>query len=351
MSPIRKFTLRLAIYGTVVGYMLCDLFLFHGPLARRIENGNPFSKDNLADARGRGVVARVFFHEITRSQLDRAIAERLWLTGSDMPTNPEARKLLRYAALNSLIDHELLRVKAKAFANEVLLDPGELDARVDRFKNRFPNDDAWRAAMKSQGIRNDAALRDRIAAQIQQEKYVELKIADLTEVTDADAQQWFDQHHDQLAHPPQIQARHIFLPSLGFSDEQALEALQQALSQLKAGRTFATLAKELSQDPATQATGGKLGWLNKDRLPEDLAHKLFSLPLNTPIIVQSKIGWHLAEVTDRRPSRPRSFDETKTEVLAALKAVKRRDAARKYRQALRQFEGHRITVFHDMMGK
>jgi hypothetical protein len=54
-------------------------------------------------------------------------------------------------------------------------------------------------------------------------------------------------------------------------------------------------------------------------------------------------------VTGRKPSEPRTFEEVKPEVIAALEAVKRREAATEFRNALRRFESEKIEVFHDMM--
>jgi hypothetical protein len=55
------------------------------------------------------------------------------------------------------------------------------------------------------------------------------------------------------------------------------------------------------------------------------------------------------EVTGRRPQEPRTFEEAKPEVIAALEAVKRRQAAAGFRAALRRLEAGKIEVFRDMM--
>lgn len=350
MSPLQKFTLRLAIYGGLLGYLAADLFLFHGPIARKIESGNPFSAENLAKAKSEGVVARVYAHQITRGQLDRAVHERLWLTGSEPPSTPEARKLLRYAALNDLIDHELLRTKTMAYTTEVKVGDEELEARLQRFRSRFHSEAEMLRAMKSQGIPDLQAFRERLIAHLQQEKYVALKIGPLTQVSDEEARGWYEQHRASLANPEQVEVRHIFLPSLGHSDEDARATLGKALEDLQNGsKDFATLARELSADPNSQHKGGKLGWLSRHRLPDDIADAFFTLPPRQPRLIRSKIGWHLAELTDRRPAQAKTYEAAKPEILAAIEAVKRREAVRQFRQALRQFEAKRITIFHDMM--
>jgi hypothetical protein len=57
----------------------------------------------------------------------------------------------------------------------------------------------------------------------------------------------------------------------------------------------------------------------------------------------------MVEVTGRKPSEPRTFEDAKPEVMAALEAVKRRKAATEFRDALRRADADKIEVFHDMM--
>ncbi len=353
MTPLKKFSLRLVLYGAVLAYLAGDLFVFHGPLSRKIERADPGSAAAIAAAKENGVVARVFNLQITRSQLERAVRERLWLEGKSIESlTPENLKLARYAALDELIDHELLRIKAKANAPDLKVSEEEIDARLQRFLARFESKDAMLAAMKSQGIATERDLRDLFAARIQQEKYVETKITPLATVTDGELRNWFEENQKNLENPERIDVRHIFNPTLDHPPEEAKAKLDAALADLSAGRKdFATLAKELSEDPATKHTGGSLGWMSRDRLPADFSAPVFSMPVNAPALVRTRLGWHLVEVTARKPAEARSFDQAKPEILAALEAVKRRQAITEYRAALRRFETEKIDVYHDMMAE
>jgi len=351
MTPLGKFSLRLAIYGLVIAYLAGDLFVFHGPLRQKMDRADPSSPAAIEAAKARGVVARVFNLQITRSQLERAVHERLWLEGkSPAGMSPENLKTVRYAALNDLIDHELLRVKSKANAQQLKVGEEELNERLRRLLGRFESKDAMEAAMKSQGIASERDLRDRMAARIQQEKYVELKIGPLVEVTEDEARAWFAQNEERFARPERIRVRHVFLATLNRPEEEARLAIEAAFADLTSGvKDFATLVRELSEDPASKPRGGDLGWMTRERLPLDFAEPVFSLAPHKPAPVHTRIGWHLVEVTDRKPAETRTFDEAKPEIIAALEAVKRRQAADDFRDALRRFEAAKIDVFHDMM--
>jgi parvulin-like peptidyl-prolyl isomerase len=204
--------------------------------------------------------------------------------------------------------------------------------------------------MRSQGIPDEQALRDRLAARLQQEKYVESRIAPLVKVTDEEARQWFDENHEHLAIPERVEARHVFLPTLERDAAEAQQTLTAALASLTdKSKDFATLARELSEDPTTKEQGGALGWLTRERLPADLAAPLFALPLNQPTLVRSKLGWHLLEVTGRKPAEPRTFDQAKPEILSALEAIKRRRATTEFRTELRKLEARNVVIFPDMI--
>lgn len=353
MSPLKKFTLRLALYGTVLGYLAGDLFVFHGPLSRKMERADPGSAAAIAEAKANGVVARVFNLQITRSQLERAVRERLWLEGKSIDSlTPENRKIVRYAALDELIDHEILRIKAKANAPDLKVSEEEIDEREQRFLARFESKDAMLSAMKSQGIATEQDLRDLFAARIQQEKYVETKIVPLATIADEELRKWFDENQKSLVNPERIEARHVFIPTLDHPPEEAKAKLEAALAELKSNqKDFGTLAKEVSEDPATRDRGGALGWMSRERLPVDFSAPVFSMQLNEPALVRTRLGWHLVEVTGRKPEEARTFDQARAEILAALESVKRRQAITEYRAALRQFETEKIDVYHDMMAE
>lgn len=345
MTSLRKFTIRLAVYGAALVYLGLDLFVFHGPIAKRVERAGSQKTDDG------NVVARVFNHHITLDQLDRAVSERLWLEGRNAEElSADELKLIRYVALDGLIDHELLRVKAKANAPDLIVSDEEVDGRLRRLAARFESRDAMESAMKAQGIKSETELRERVAARIQQEKYVEMKVAPMAEVTEDEARAWFDEHAKELETPERIEVRQVFLPTLDRDPEQEKTKLAAALADLKAGKKdFAKLVSEMSEDPASKNKGGDLGWISKDRLPAEFTAQVFALKAGEPALVRTRIGWHLVEVTGSKPAQPRTFDEAKEEVVAALESAKRHAAAEEYRLALRKFEAAKIRIDHDKL--
>lgn len=282
------------------------------------------------------IVALVSYIPISKSQLDRALNQQQWLKG----------KSDRETALNELIDHELLRTQVDVASPPITVTDAEINEHLRRFIGKFENKGALESAMQSQGLPHEAALREHITARIKQDKFIAQKIASEIQVTDEEARAWFAKNHAAVALPPRIQVRHIFLPTLDHPADEAELKLKEALTRLTSQQTdFATLTKELSEDPATKDSGGELGWMTRDRLPQDFADPLFSMPEKMPQLMRTKLGWHIVEVTNRLPAEPRNYDAARLEIFAALEAIKRRDAVTNFREDLRAAAASEIEIY------
>lgn len=101
----------------------------------------------------------------------------------------------------------------------------------------------------------------------------------------------------------EVHARHILLkPSIMMTDNQAQAKLQAIAQEIKNGKThFATVAKEISEDPGSAGQGGDLGWAAPDIYDPAFRNALLKLKkgaISAP--VHSSFGWHLIELLDTR---------------------------------------------------
>jgi parvulin-like peptidyl-prolyl isomerase len=330
-----KFTAS-AVLTLAVFYLAGDLFVFQGPLQRWLIT----PPENLA--------AIVDHQPITRSQVERALNEQLWLEGKSVTGLPPAElALARKAALDELIDHELLRLEVADVSPAITVNDSEINERLRRLVGRFETKGTLETAMKTQGIPNEKNLRERIAAGIRQEKWLAQRVAQDTRVTEEEARRWFAENQTAVSLPERIEARHIFIPTLDHPPEEAKHKLEEALVSLtEKKKDFATLAREVSEDPATKDNGGGLGWMTADRLPADFAAPVFALTVNQPKLIRTKLGWHLVEVTARKPAEARNFEQAKLEIIAGLQAVKIRKATRTFKESARQSSSDRIKIFN-----
>ncbi|MFJ1229220.1 peptidylprolyl isomerase SurA [Yersinia proxima] len=108
---------------------------------------------------------------------------------------------------------------------------------------------------------------------------------------------------DKAVSVTEVHARHILLkPSPVMTDDQARAKLTAAAADIKSGKAnFATIAKEISQDPGSAMQGGDLGWASPDIYDpafRDALMKLQKGEISAP--VHSSFGWHLIQVVDTR---------------------------------------------------
>lgn len=102
----------------------------------------------------------------------------------------------------------------------------------------------------------------------------------------------------------QTHVRHILIAaSERVPDEDAQMRLQRMYERIENGADFAELARANSNDAASAVKGGDLGWLGPGDLPPTFQQEIDKLQdgeLSQPF--KSPLGWHLAQVLERRQS-------------------------------------------------
>jgi len=343
----QSFVVRMTLWSLLVLYMACDFFLFSGPLKQKLRQMFPTSEDELAQVISDGICAKVYNAPIYLSQVDRRVQEKLWRTGRTLEkVHATEKQLLRWAAMDEIIDENLMRLKTKVNANEVEVTDQEIDAELLRFKNKFDSESELDKALATQGVHSGKELRYRMAARLQQEKYVMSKIKSAITITEQEAKTWYDTHSEKLTTPESRQVRHIFLATLNHSPKEVKAALSKHFDLLKAGNiSFSSLATTISEDEHSKKLGGDLGWVETSRLPKDFATPVFSLPLNTPSLLQTQLGWHIVEVTAIQTPKTPTFKEVKADIISDIANSRRADAVQQYRHQLRLLNHKHVKIF------
>ena len=110
----------------------------------------------------------------------------------------------------------------------------------------------------------------------------------------------------------EVRARHILV-----ADEAEAKRI---LEQVQKGANFEELAKEKSTDPTAKAGGGDLGFFKQgDMLPE-FATAAFALKPGevSPAPVQTRFGWHVIKLEERRTAPPPPYEQVRDEVRQAM---------------------------------
>jgi parvulin-like peptidyl-prolyl isomerase len=195
-------------------------------------------------------------------------------------------------------------------------------------RNQFADDRQFRATLQRSGI-SQRTLRRTLAEAIRGENWIENQIASQVAVSDAEIQNYFEQHQSEFTQPTRIRARHIFLAAPRGSASELMEAKQHAILdiavRLGRGEDFGELAAAVSEDEASKRRGGDLGFFAANRMPAEFFEAAEQLSPNAPPrFLQSHLGFHALQVTDVHPARLLTLAEATPEISALIAAEKRR---------------------------
>jgi parvulin-like peptidyl-prolyl isomerase len=241
---------------------------------------------------GQIAVARVNGVEIGQMQLEHYFADYLQAQGRMVGSirNPVAYNRLRSAALDDLIDKELLWQEAGK--RGVRVDEKSVQDNLSALRNEFTSDDIFNRRLDEAGFDSQS-----FTEYLRRELTSQRMLAELSQVAparDADVEAFYR----QLS--PRIHARHILLPIEANADAAQVDAAYQQALQLRArivgGEDFAAIAQRYSQD-SRSAEGGDLGYFSRESMVSEFADAAFSLtPGTVSQPVRTLYGWHLINV-------------------------------------------------------
>jgi parvulin-like peptidyl-prolyl isomerase len=134
--------------------------------------------------------------------------------------------------------------------------------------------------------------------------------------------------------------------------ESAHAALAEMGNQVMQGAPFAEVAKARSQGP-TAPDGGAYDWTNQGSLgAKEVDQAIFGagLPLNSlSQIIESKNGFHIIRVLERKPGGKKSFEDAQGEIKKKIKDENREKQVNKFLDDLRK-KTQVWTIYDDQPG-
>lgn len=141
--------------------------------------------------------------------------------------------------------------------------------------------------------------------------------------SEAEIEKYYKEHSSQFGTPEKRSVAVI----LTKEEAQAKKAKQE----LESGKSFATLAKTVSIDPVSKASGGLLVGVVKGQEQPALSTAIFSAPVNTiggP--VKTPFGYYIYEVKSITPGNQQSLAQSKSTVKSQLIATNQQSALSKF---------------------
>jgi peptidyl-prolyl cis-trans isomerase SurA len=228
---------------------------------------------------------------------------------------------LRREVLDHLIDDEL--ISGQAAELRLTVTPEQVDASIAEIKRQNSIDEKQlQEALRGQGM-SMATYRADLKKQLLRFRVINIAVGSKVNISDEDVRSYYNRHYKAGGANIQVRASHIFLTIPEGADAGVIadkQALGRKLAERAASEDFAKLAREYSDDAATRAEGGDLGYFGKDMLPKAIEDLVFSMqPGEIRGPVRADRGFHVIKLIDRKSTEAKPLAEVEDDIRMQLR--------------------------------
>jgi peptidyl-prolyl cis-trans isomerase C len=284
------------------------------------------------------VAATVDGEKITTGELEQRVNEAkadLEKRGKDF-SGDQGKTLydqLRAKTIDQMINTKLMLKEAKKQGN---LTPEQVKEAVKPVREQFPNEEDYKnflAQVKftEEEVAYVLTMQDRVTK-------------DLKPAGDDEAKKYYDENKDQFGNPEQLQVRHIlFFVDEGdknypvkHSDAEAKQLAEAVIRDLNAGKDFAELAKEKSEDEGTKVNGG-LYTFSKGKAVEEFSDAAYTLKPGeyTKEPVKTIFGYHVIKREKLIAAEAQPFESVRQQIVDYLNEQAKQDKFAEYMQEVK----------------
>jgi len=259
---------------------------------------------------------------------------------------------------------------AVAQGDGVIITVTEFKARIDEqspfLRQRYQNLDRKKEfldslvkvellarAAEKEGLQNDPDVQMTMKKAMVQ-KLVAKKFGEgdpSKDISDAEAQKFYDDHKDDFVKPSRVRASGLLVAATDTDRAAKSAQAKKLLAQVKGAakkdpQALQTLARTTSDDAATKASGGDLGFRSQDEFAKQFgpafAAAVFAAKDGEDVLVDGTQGIWIIRVTGRQEGLTRTLDQVKPQIQSRLQREKRTREFDEYVKKLR--EEAKITV-------
>ena len=173
------------------------------------------------------------------------------------------------------------------------------------------------------------SFKARLREQLTVERLFAEEVFPRVQVADDEVQRWYDGHGADFDEPERVRARQVVVRT-----REEAARLREELR--RRPQSFPDVARRASIAPEG-ARGGDLGFFGKGTGMPEVFDLCFKLPLHqVSDVVPSPYGFHVFQVTERRPASRRPFAEAAPALKEKLLRERRSRAQEEYLAALRK---------------
>jgi len=281
------------------------------------------------------VLARVNGETVSKADFERAIQSIEQRAGGPVP--PDQRDRVLRGLLDQLVGLKLLAQEAKA--QKVTVADADVTARIDAIKQQFPSEDVFKQMLVQQKMTIEALRADQ-QQDLAISKLIEKAIASKVAVTPDQVSAFYKENPDRFKQGERVRASHILFAFPQNADAATKEKVRAkaegVLKEVKAGKDFAALAKEHSEDPGSAVNGGDLGYFPQGQMVGPFNDAAFSLAAGAVSnLVETQFGYHIIKVVDKQAARTVPLDEVRAQVQQYLENVNKQRETNSFVEGLK----------------
>lgn len=210
--------------------------------------------------------------------------------------------------VNQLIEDRLILAAANEKGLEIR--PEAVGKRLKEIKDRYPNEDAFIAALSAQGM-TITDLKNKAINQMKAHYIVDIEVKQKIFVNPQDVTRYYEAHPDDFVRKTRYNLQSIYI-SFDKGRDEARKQAKEAHSRLVAGEDFEKLRQEYSELPS-------VGAIEEGQMVPGVEKVVFGLQLGEvsgPVEVEA--GVYVFKVTGISPGHKASLVEARNDIYNKL---------------------------------
>jgi peptidyl-prolyl cis-trans isomerase C len=273
-------------------------------------------EENREAVKEKKVVAKVNGQPVYEDQLTEAVNKSMkkWKKyGMKQPT-PALTYKFQSRALNEVIDEELI-IQAAQKVTVTELDK-RVEAKLQKMKRKYKTKEQFEDHLKRKNLTLEK-LKANLAQQAHIDEYLKKQGITNPEIPEETIRAFYDSNPENYQRKETtIQVSHILIKidqTAGPEEkEKAYLKAEEIRKEIIGGKDFAEMAKEYSQCNSASG-GGSLRYIEKGYMPKEFDEVAFSIEKDKISgIVETKFGYHIIKVTDKKPAGLAPYDEVRS---------------------------------------
>lgn len=296
----------------------------------------PFQKESPKDA-AKEIAAAVNGAPITSNLLEIRTKQLSSVSSFHGRISDKELEEIKNKALDELITEELVYQESKRMG--IAIPENEIDKRLKEIKKAYPSEDAFNKALSANSL-DPNSYKKLIERELSIKKVRERLFGKPIKLSDKEVKEYFDKNREKFREPEKIRLRQILIKVQAYASneqwEKGREKAESILAELKAGKDFSKMAKELSDDPSKEK-GGDMGFIHKGRLETYIEDVAFSMKVGEiSDVIQTIYGFHIIKLEEKKEAHYNPYSKVKEKLKKDLEEVTTEDKKKDWIKGLKE---------------